>query len=141
MRVVLDTVILVRGLINPPSWCGRIVFQQTDRFRWIISPSIVDEYLDVLTRPELVRKYRTVATRDLNAILEQIATATVVHPKLVPAICRDPADDKFLAAAIAGNASFIVTEDEDLLSIGSLEEIAVVNARTFLQVLETSEPS
>lgn len=101
MRVVLDTVILVRGLINPFSLWGRVIFDFAGRYRWLVSPAVVDEYVDVLNRPELVRKYRTVATRDLDTVLGNLATALVVEPSATPAVCRDPEDDKLLAAALA----------------------------------------
>ena len=97
------------------------------------------EYLDVLSRPQLVRKYRTVATCDLDTILDQLATATVVDPLDTPAICRDPADDKFLAAAQAGGARFIVSEDLDLLDLGSYGKTTIVSAEAFLRILDAGE--
>lgn len=136
MRIVLDTVILVRGLINPRSACGRITFDFVDAYLAIVSPSIVAEYLAVLWRPEVVRKYRGGSGRDSHSILDLIARATVVEPEDTPAVCRDPEDDKFLAAARAGGARFIVTEDRDLLDIDVYEEVAIVTARSFLRILE-----
>jgi predicted nucleic acid-binding protein len=53
-----------------------------------------------------------------------------------PAVCRDPEDDKFLAAARVGSARFIVTEDMDLLDLGSYEGIQILRAEAFLLVLE-----
>jgi uncharacterized protein len=69
-------------------------------------------------------------------MLELIATAVVVQPAAVPAVCRDPEDDKFLAAARAGSARFIVTEDRALLDLGRYEGIQIVRAEAFLLVLE-----
>ncbi len=139
MRVVFDTVVLVRSLLDPYSWSGRLIFDRSDAYTWVVSPGIVAEYLEVIRRPRLVRKYRTVETRDLQTILIRIATATLVHPTHTPAVCRDHEDDKFLAAALAGNARFIVSEDKDLLDLGSYEGIQIVTAGAFLRVLETDE--
>lgn len=140
MRVVLDTVILVRGLINPQSSCGRLVFDYAGAYLTIVSPPIVAEYLAVLWRPELQRKYRGGAGRDPHAILDVIARATTVEPVETPAVCRDPEDDKFLAAAEIGSARFIVTEDRDLLDLGSYEGIQIVSAAAFLRILESPSP-
>lgn len=137
MRVLFDTVVLVRGLINPGSPWGRLLFEQTNDYTWVVSPAVVDQYLEVLRRPRLVRKYRDIETRNLAAMLELIATAVVVQPAAIPAVCRDPEDDKFLAAAKAGSARFIVTEDMDLLDLGTYEGIQIVRAEAFLLVLET----
>jgi putative PIN family toxin of toxin-antitoxin system len=138
MRGVFDTVILVRGLINPYSLCGRLVFDHSGSYELIVSSAVVAEYLSVVKRPELVRKYHEVETRDLPAILDIIATATFVQPVDTPEICRDPEDDKFLAAARAGSARFIVTEDLNLLDLSSYEGIEIVSSGAFLRILQGS---
>lgn len=52
-RVVLDTVVFVRALLNPRSACGRILFSFHDRYRLVLSTSIMVEILKVLARDEL----------------------------------------------------------------------------------------
>ena len=136
MRVVLDTVILVRGLINPWSPCGRLLFDRADEYVVVVSLPIVAEYVEVIRRPELVRKYHGLEGRDLHAVLGKITNATMVQPEDTPAICRDPADDDFRAAALAGNAGYIVSEDLDLLALQRYEGIAILSAEQFLPVLE-----
>jgi putative PIN family toxin of toxin-antitoxin system len=134
---VFDTVILVRGLINPYSLCGRLLFDHSAFYDLIVSSDIVVEYVKVINRPALVQKYHEVESRDLPAILEIVAKATMVQPVDTPAVCRDPEDDKFLAAAKAGSAEFIATEDMDLLNLGSYEGIQIVRVEAFLLILET----
>lgn len=136
MRVVLDTVVFVRALINPFSWWGRLVFDHSDRYQLVVSPAIVAEYLEVLRRPGLTRKYRSVATRDPYVVLDLISTGIVVQPETVPAISRDPADDMFLAAANAGGADSIITEDADLLDLGPQERFVIITAEVFLHLLQ-----
>jgi putative PIN family toxin of toxin-antitoxin system len=139
VRVVFDTVILVRGLINPFSPCGRLVFDHANAYRLVVSPPMVAEYHEVIFRPQLVHKYRTVAGRDHQAMLNLIARADVVQPEDMPPVSRDPTDDKFLAAAKFGLARFIVSEDADLLDIGHYDGITIISALAFLRYLE-SEP-
>jgi putative PIN family toxin of toxin-antitoxin system len=139
MKVVFDTVILVRGLINPYSLCGRLVFDHPGLYELIVSSAVVAEYLSVVNRPELVRKYQSVETRNLPAILDIVAKATVVQAMDIPAVCRDPEDDKFLAAAQAGGARFIVSEDLDLLDLGSYGKTAIISAEAFLRILDAAE--
>lgn len=135
MRVVIDTVILVRGLIGPYSQWGRVLFEGDDAYEWIVSPQIVEEYLEVIGRPEIVRKYRAVERRNVQMILRKIADATLVEPVEFPAICRDPEDDKFVAAAIASGAQFIISEDRDLLALELYEGVAICSAEEFLRHL------
>jgi putative PIN family toxin of toxin-antitoxin system len=135
MRVVFDTVILVRALISPYSWWGRLLFDHAAAYRLVVSSPLVTEYLEVMRRPELARKYRTVATRDVPAVRNRLATAEVVAIADIPAVARDPDDDKFLATAKAGQVDYLVTEDQDLLVLGAHEGTTIVNAETFLGLL------
>jgi putative PIN family toxin of toxin-antitoxin system len=139
MRAVLDTVILVRSLLDPFGWSGTIVFDRTYTYEAIVSPDIAVEYLDVLNRPALRRRFRASGTRNLDAVLSFINRASVVRPSQVVRICRDPEDDKFLAAAIAGGATYIVSEDLDLLELGSYDGIGIIPARAFLRILDQSD--
>jgi len=46
--------------------------------------------------------------------------------------CRDPKDNKFLELAIAGNATHIVSGDNDLLELSPFEQIQIVTPEAFL---------
>ncbi len=100
MRVVFDTVGFVRALINPQSRWGRIIFDHADAYTLILSKPIAVEILAVLRRPELVTLFRTLPGRDPATILGILQTAETVDLSAVPAVNRDPKDDKFLATAV-----------------------------------------
>lgn len=138
-RVVLDTVIFVRSLINPSGLWGRLVFTHGERHRLVVSEPIVREILEVLRRPELTRKYRGVASVNLQTILDILANAEVIAVKDVPAIGRDPKDDKFLVTAARASAEYLVSEDNDLLDIHVYEGVQIINAATFLAMLEQKD--
>ena len=55
--------------------------------------------------------------------------------------CRDPADNMVLEAAVAGDADYIVTGDEDLLMLRSFEDIPIVGPAEFLRILEKAQRS
>lgn len=137
VRAVLDTVILVRGLMSPYSRWGRLLFDEVESYQFITSPPVLAEYLDVIRRPRLTRKYRSVAERDPQAVLDRLIRSVVVEideVAFVP-VCRDPKDDKFLATAQAAGADYLVSEDEDLLVLREYEGTTIVDAQTFLAVL------
>ncbi len=48
---------------------------------------------------------------------------------------RDPDDDKVIEAALAGGAEYVVTGDEDLLTLRQSEGLRFVAPRDFLAVL------
>ncbi len=136
LKVVFDTVVLVRALINPHSVCGRLVFGYYARYRLFVSRAVVLEILEVLRRPELVSKFRALEGFDVTRAIELISQAEVVNVPAVPAVARDPKDDKFLATAAAASADYLVSEDQDLLVLRTYEETRIVDALTFLRILE-----
>jgi predicted nucleic acid-binding protein len=86
-------------------------------------------------RPELTRKFRRVEGLDLRRVLQILETAEVVEPTSVPAVSPDPKDDMFLAAAHAGAADYLVSEDHHLLGLTQYQTVKIVDAHTFVQVL------
>lgn len=139
LRVVLDTVVFVRALINSRGACGRLVFLHRHRYRLFLSPPVVAEILEVLAREDLIERFRL---RDVNyaaalsSLIESVTQAGLVELDQIPAISRDPEDDKFLATAQAANAQYLVSEDNDLLVLQTREGTEIVNAGTFLSILE-----
>jgi uncharacterized protein len=136
VRAVIDTSIFVRALINPKSRCGRLLFQYADLFTIIISKPIAQELLEVVQRPELTRKYRGLTKLNMRLIIDVVARAEAVEIGDVPSKVRDPNDDMFVATALAGAAEYIVSEDNDLLSLGQVGIIRIVAAETFIRLFE-----
>ncbi|MGH2617460.1 MAG: putative toxin-antitoxin system toxin component, PIN family, partial [Thermomicrobiales bacterium] len=132
-------VVLVRSVINPIGWCGIVVLERRNRFQPVVSPAIVTEYLTVLQRPVIVRKYGRPTPEVLRSVLDLVGSGIMVRPTEVPLVCRDPNDDKFLAAAVTGNAEYIISEDRDLLDLGRYEGIVILSARAFLGILDQEE--
>lgn len=136
MKAVLDTVVVVRALINPSGRWGRLVFERGDEYGSVVSPEILREILDVINRPQLLKRFAV--TKDapqMTTLLSKLATATVVQPKQRIRVCRDPKDDKFLECAVEGRVDYIVSEDRDLLDIQQYEGIRIVSAAEFLELL------
>ena len=59
IKAVFDTVVFVRSLINPYGRWGELVFSYHDRYQLVVSKELVEEYLEVLHRPELTGKFKT----------------------------------------------------------------------------------
>ncbi len=137
MRAVLDTVIFVRALINPRGQWGRLVFELADRYVIVVSPEVVSEIMAVLYRPTLRRRFPQMADPPrLDEVIRLVAEAELLHPSETPRVCRDTGDDKFFACALAGQADYIVTKDEDILAVGDYEGILTIQAGDFTRLLE-----
>jgi putative PIN family toxin of toxin-antitoxin system len=82
-----------------------------------------DRYLDKESRRSFVALMR----RHLQLFAVQLADLAAVDPP-----CRDPADNKFLALALASEAEALVSSDEDLLVLHPLRGIPILTPAAFL---------
>jgi len=114
------------------------VFGQGSSCQLVLSPEIVAEILDVLSRPGLTHRFSYLAGMDMTVVLELLSQAEIVMVNTVATASRDPKDDKFLAAARTGQCAYIVTEDADLLVLDTYEGIKIVTAEAFLRLIESN---
>lgn len=134
-RVVFDTVVFVRALLNPYSRAGRLVFDYADSYQLLLSEPTLLELLEVLRRDELRRLFRTLVGRDPATVVQIALAAQTIELGDIPRVSRDPKDDKFLATARAGRAAYLVSEDGDLLDLGAYAGIQILSVMAFLSVL------
>jgi len=60
-----------------------------------------------------------------------------VEPRTqVKEVKDDPDDNKFLEAAIEGNADYIITSDQHLLKLGSFQNIPIFTPSNFWKVIK-----
>jgi hypothetical protein len=137
-RAVLDANVLISAAIRPSGPPGRIVtaLLTRDAFDLILSPAIVAEVERAL-RLAKVRKY----LREPDVVLLWLADIVALADRVedtgrVKGVCRDPADDSVLGAAVEGRASAIVTGDDDLLALGEFEGVVILTPRAFLGSIE-----
>ncbi len=132
-KVVFDTNVFLRALINPKGINARLV-QSLDQLVLVVSPAIVEEVADVLSRPDLLG-VKGVRKLDADRLVELLRQAPVVFPTKKVTVCRDPDDDKFLEAALAAKAEYLVTGDKDLRDIGEYEGVKIRFPAEFLREL------
>lgn len=134
-KVVFDTVVFVRCLLNPRSIWGRLVFHYGHAYRLVLSQPVLTEILEVIQRPPIKSKFRVLDGLSARALLVLLEDAEVVTVGQIPTVSRDPKDNKFLATATAAGASYLVSEDGDLLDLKEYEGVMIVDATTFLGIL------
>jgi hypothetical protein len=136
IKAVIDTQIFLRAGINRKSLPGRLVFELRDLYELKVATEILAEITDVLNRPEIRKKFKTLTDNVVNELITLISSAEVVTLTETPAVSRDSKDDIFLACAKASGAQYIVSEDKDLLVLHPYDGIQIINALDFLRVLQ-----
>ncbi len=133
MRVVLDTNILISAFVFPGG-VPEAVFRMA-----------VEEQIDVISSGPLLAEFGRVLNqkfeweplRVAEALAQVADTVTVIHPReRVRIVNEDPADDRVLEAAAAGDAEVIVSGDVDLLRLRSWRGIRILKASAFLSEFE-----
>ena len=134
-RAVLDANVYVSAIIQPARTPGRLIerFLREASFEVVLSPAIVDEVLRALGYPK-VRKL----LRGANSQLwfeDIVVLADVVADTQFSGVCDDPDDDKYIAAAIEGRASHVLTGDQRFLALREHAGVEIVTPRAFFDLL------
>ena len=136
-RLVIDTNVFVSGLISSAGAPSKILASiQSKQAVHLVSDPIVEEYLRVLEYPR-IRKFKKVT----DGFIADVAAYLLYQTERVELVSKiflskDPDDDMFLATAIDGRATLIITGDKiDLLSLGTVKGIPIVSASEAAQRL------
>jgi len=137
VRAVLDANVYVGALIQPGGTPGRLIerFLRDEAFAVVVSPAVVDEVLRVLTYPKVGELIRGSAAPELWFEDIVVLADMVAGELLLSGVCDDPDDDKYIAAALEGRASFVVTGDQRFLELREHEGVQIVKPRAFLHLL------
>ena len=119
MRVVLDTNVLLSGLMTPTGVPGRIVAAWIDaEFELVMSLDQVSEVARVLAYPKIRDRLCWDQERIESFIKQLHVRAEVIDLGSTAAeVPRDPKDSPVLAPLVAAKADLLVTGDADLLAL------------------------
>ncbi|MBI5480400.1 MAG: putative toxin-antitoxin system toxin component, PIN family [Deltaproteobacteria bacterium] len=137
LRAVLDANVFVSAAMSPSSPPGRILehFLAHRAFELVVSPGMVAEVQRALGYPRVRRRIAPGLDPE-EWLLDVVALAEIVADSdAAGGVSRDPDDDRYVSAALAGGAGFVVSGDEDLLAVGGYEGILVVSPRVFVELL------
>lgn len=117
VRVVFDTNVLIRHYrsVRKTSANSKVfrLWRVKRELQLIVSPSVVEEYVEVLARVGVSQAN----VAKFAAALDELPTTTHVNLGSRADVSRDADDNVMIDTALAGRAAFIVTNDTDLLDI------------------------
>ena len=128
MRIVIDTNVIASAIFFGGKPYQLLHYIMEGWVEVVASKEIVDEYEEIVLR--LKQKYPAFSTKiplqEFLARLEVIQVRSDIH------VSRDPDDDKFISCAVDGKCLYIVSGDNDLLSIGRFDDIEILTVGDFM---------
>jgi putative PIN family toxin of toxin-antitoxin system len=136
-RVVIDTNVVVSGLLFRGTPGKLISLWKSGRIRPLATKEMIEECLRVLAYPKF-----ELSEEEINYLLYQeiMPYFEFVTTKPGPVIVKeDPSDDMFIRCAVAGKASMIISGDHHLLALKSHGKVKILTPSQFLnQFQQTS---
>ena len=131
MRVVLDTNVLVSALITEGRTAKLLQVLLEKNVELLLSKPILDEFVDVMSRPRLREYVGSEEIEDFMKLLLSVALIVEVNSKFD--VTSDVADNIVLAVAHDGKANYIVSGDRHLLDLKNFKGIKIMNPAQMLR--------
>ena len=128
MRIVIDTNVIASAIFFGGKPYQLLHYIMEGRVEVVASKEIVDEYEEIVLR--LKQKYPAFSTK--IPLQEFLARLEVIQVRSDKHVSRDPDDDKFISCAVDGKCLYIVSGDNDLLSIGRFDDIEILTVGDFM---------
>jgi predicted nucleic acid-binding protein len=128
-RVVLDPIVMLRGLLNPHSICGDLLFEYADRYRAFFSNATVTIMRLLIYHPVVVIAFRQLIHTSSTQVERILLRAQRVR------IPPGSPSNMFVAVACAAHADYVICEDEVIRAKCMEQNIPVLDSRSFLSLL------
>lgn len=139
MKVLIDTNVFLSYLLASatPRAVTAVVTTCFDRDE--IDILVPHEQIDELVTTAGAKRYfrRHIPHATLDDFIQQLTALAELPPTLeeIPAYSRDAKDDYLVAYGIVNEADFLITGDADLLVLGRVGTVEVINPSQFIAVL------
>lgn len=127
---VIDTNVAISAVLLPHTVSRQVFDFVVLHGELLVSEEILAELNEVLARPKF-RKYVS-EKRRLEFFSALVRVAKIINVVDVIAECRDKNDNKFLELAVSGEATHIITGDNDLLVLNPFRRIDIISPSVFL---------
>ena len=133
MNVILDTNVFVSGIFWEGNFCSQIIEKWKEgRFNLISSTEIINELIKTLSNFK-IQMPKEMIDEWKNLIIKN---SIMVEPNIkIDIVKDDPDDNKFLEAAITGNADLIISQDKHLLKLNEYNKIRIVKPEEAISLL------
>lgn len=133
-RIVLDTNIWISAALSREGAPAQLVRYVLEKALPVMSAATFSELETRLWKPKFDRylsmELRQAILHDLSAVALWVEIPAAITAQ---AFCRDSDDDKFIHTALAAQASWLVTGDNDLLDVPPIPHLEIISPASALR--------
>ena len=138
LKVVVDANIFVSAVLKPNSDLAKIFeLVREDKIKLILSEDTLSEIRAVLLYAKIKKRHGR-SRKEIEEFLNKASQASILTQGRInlDEIREDPADNKYLSAALEAKADFIISGDHHLKDLKVFEGIRVLDPSAFLVLAE-----
>jgi uncharacterized protein len=132
--IVIDTNVLLSAALSPDGTARKALDKAYKQFKIAQSEETYQELKTRIYKPKFNKYISDEERQDFLEVVKKYSQFIEIKTQLD--ICRDPDDNKFLELAKDANAEFLITGDQDLLSLKTLAKYQnqIITPRDFLNL-------
>ena len=140
LTAVIDSTVLVSAFLTDGGVSAELLhYAREGVFLVFLSEDIVTETAHTLAYPRIRERY-TYTETDVADFLNRLRIAANLVDDLPHlTVVRDPNDDMVIATAVHAQVAYIVTRDNDLLSLQQYEDITILSPEAFIAIVREQE--
>ncbi len=143
MRALFDANVFISYLLSPSAAAPTAAVVRAGlrgAFTLLYTRIVMVELrTNTAAKPFLASRILPADVAALESLLADAAEMVPELPEPFPAVGRDRKDDYLIPHALLGQADYLVTGDNDLVSLGEIETLRIVRPAQFLAVLQNAE--
>jgi len=143
LSAVFDCMVYLQAALNESGPAGELLrYAERGEISLFVSRGILNEVLDVLSRPKVILKNPFITSEFVEAFLIRISNTTK-YVRSFPShfsFLRDPKDEKYLNLAIEVEADYLVSRDNDLRELMTSHDDQAKEFRQKFRTLKIVSP-
>lgn len=127
-RIIIDTNLWISFLITN-DFNKLDQFLDSDIYQIVFSEELFNEFIEVVHREKFNRYFNDLNIKSLVEIIND--KALFVNVVSIINVCRDVKDNFLLSLAIDGDVDYLITGDNDLLTLKYFQKTSIITINDF----------
>lgn len=139
MRVLVDANLFIAYLLKPTddSFINLLLNTVGEGSITLLMPGALLHEIEqtIRRKPHLNKRITETQLQTFTGLLQAISEEIPLIAEAIPRLTRDEKDDYLIAYAVVGQADYLISGDKDLLVLGKVQGVTIVDSGEFRQVL------